>query len=244
MHELGHTLGLRHYSPPSSTAYMRDYQPNYFSVMSYLYQLHGIKKKGSEQEPYLDYSRGEVAAINEASVNESLGFQSVPASARFAEHLVPHAYICSPSSSGGNTCVRRELLHGACLLSTPSTTPCGIDFDLNGTISNTPSQINIDDNPQAQTIPKSVNDWERLNFGGIGFMQTGTSNRHNTKHELSTEVHRVIQSFSVMSPSSNLSELTAEQTQEADNNDQYQSRIQTLNAQSLSMEYVTCDNPL
>ncbi len=59
MHELGHTLGLRHGGSDDV-----HFKPNYRSIMNYHYQL------GNDR---LDYSRGAFAPLNETDLNENVG---------------------------------------------------------------------------------------------------------------------------------------------------------------------------
>jgi ELWxxDGT repeat protein len=66
MHELGHTLGLRHGGGNND-----QYKPNYFSVMNYFWQI--------PQPPYasswtLDYSREKLNPVSESAVSEMTGF--------------------------------------------------------------------------------------------------------------------------------------------------------------------------
>jgi hypothetical protein len=76
MHELGHTLGLRHGGDTNT-----NYKPNYFSIMNYAYQISGLTTGGA---PFLDYSRfrregagaaGQVMpSIDELDLDEGRGF--------------------------------------------------------------------------------------------------------------------------------------------------------------------------
>ncbi len=68
MHELGHTLGLRHGGNDHE-----HYKPNYLSVMNYLFQTTGLVGRGSSNAK-LDYSRYVLPTINEKSLVESSGF--------------------------------------------------------------------------------------------------------------------------------------------------------------------------
>ncbi len=63
MHELGHTLGLRHGGCDHEL-----YKPNYLSVMNYTFQTTGLV--GSGMVGYSDYK---LPDINEAHINEKLG---------------------------------------------------------------------------------------------------------------------------------------------------------------------------
>jgi Bacterial TSP3 repeat len=70
MHELGHNLGLRHGGNENVNR-----KPNYFSVMSYTYQVVGLHKGGVDG--VLDYSRVRVAGLSENALNEFAGMAAV-----------------------------------------------------------------------------------------------------------------------------------------------------------------------
>ena len=63
MHELGHTLGLRHGGCDNE-----HYKPNYLSVMNYAFQTTGLG--GNKMVDYSDYK---LPDINESHINENLG---------------------------------------------------------------------------------------------------------------------------------------------------------------------------
>jgi hypothetical protein len=66
MHELGHTLGLRH-----GGADHINYKPNFYSVMNYLWQTPmSWTAPGSWR---LDYSRAQLPTLNENNLNENVG---------------------------------------------------------------------------------------------------------------------------------------------------------------------------
>lgn len=78
MHELGHSLNLRHGFPTGSRAGNGGpndpYTPNHLSVMSYLYQTVGLIKNGSFGT--WDYQRWNLPALNENCLNENKGVGS------------------------------------------------------------------------------------------------------------------------------------------------------------------------
>lgn len=63
MHELGHTLGLKH----GGCDHVH-YKPNYLSIMNYLFQTTGLAGTGS-----IDYSNYKLPDIDENCINEGLG---------------------------------------------------------------------------------------------------------------------------------------------------------------------------
>jgi hypothetical protein len=69
MHELGHTLGLRHGGGDNVNC-----KPNYLSVMNYTHQIDNNYVFGR----VLDYSRSNLATLNENSLNEVVGIGGPP----------------------------------------------------------------------------------------------------------------------------------------------------------------------
>jgi len=72
MHELGHNLNLQHGGGDSV-----NFKPNYLSIMSYRFQVVGIPPTDPDGSGPLtariDYSRAQLAALNENSLNEPAG---------------------------------------------------------------------------------------------------------------------------------------------------------------------------
>jgi len=65
MHELGHTLGLRHGGNDDE-----HYKPNYLSVMNYAFQLTGVKTSSSK---IIDFSFEKLTALDEDDLDETKG---------------------------------------------------------------------------------------------------------------------------------------------------------------------------
>jgi hypothetical protein len=80
IHELGHNLNLTHGGSDHN-----NFKPNYLSVMNYFFQTSGVYHDGHwglfDPAHYLnfDYQRITVAALNEASLSESLGIGAAAA---------------------------------------------------------------------------------------------------------------------------------------------------------------------
>ncbi|MBI4547121.1 MAG: T9SS type A sorting domain-containing protein [Ignavibacteriae bacterium] len=83
MHELGHTLGLRHGGSDD-----KNYKPNYYSVMSYVWQAPQIAQQFGGLGWTLNYSPVALFALDENNLNESLGLN--PAPGDFPTMIVPY----------------------------------------------------------------------------------------------------------------------------------------------------------
>jgi hypothetical protein len=79
-HELGHNLYLRHWTPGSPPS-VGNFQPNYASIMSYQYQLSGLRRQllclgladSTSLFKELDYSNGRLPSIDENALSEPVG---------------------------------------------------------------------------------------------------------------------------------------------------------------------------
>jgi len=79
-HELGHNLGLRHAGDQDENS-IRQFKPNYASIMAYRYQLDGVRQQMVCQglsdtcSPFshLDYSHGTLPALDESALDETIG---------------------------------------------------------------------------------------------------------------------------------------------------------------------------
>ncbi|RKH45464.1 hypothetical protein [Corallococcus sicarius] len=141
MHELGHNIGLRHGGNEDV-----NYKPNYLSLMSYVYQLGGLRVDGTDG--VLDYSRLRIASVSEASVSEVYAFAPL-----------------APTTEA-------DLAHyGVRLNSTfvSGTASANLDFNANGSIQ--ANYIARDLNGDGDTLDlftASQNDWTALVFDGAG----------------------------------------------------------------------------
>ena len=80
-HELGHNLGLEHFSPGSTGGNLSEYAPNLASVMDYRFQLRGVASGlasdglvGNDHLfKELDYSSGLMPTLVESALDESIG---------------------------------------------------------------------------------------------------------------------------------------------------------------------------
>jgi hypothetical protein len=71
MHEIGHTIGLRHGGIVPSGLLEANCKPNYQSVMNYLFQVRGLLD--SKGVPALDFSRQMLPTLGENNLGEAAG---------------------------------------------------------------------------------------------------------------------------------------------------------------------------
>ena len=147
MHELGHTLGLRHGGSDNV-----HYKPNYLSIMNYSFQVTGLV--GTNEVNYSEYV---LPSLNENSLNENNGIDpnSITAGSNIGtkwyyekEHKFLFFDFGTTTESGTATGVAGQ----------------SIDFNANGTIEN---NVSVNLNASAETnLSESVNDWNRIIFKG------------------------------------------------------------------------------
>ncbi|RKG80746.1 hypothetical protein D7W79_07170 [Corallococcus exercitus] len=149
MHELGHNIGLRHGGTDNA-----NYKPNYLSIMNYEYQFYGFGIGGLNN--VLDYSRVQVAAFNELSVNEGGAF--TPAGTTTEADLAKiSALRFNDAQVTGNASTN-------------------LDFNNNGGIDAATYTRDFNRNGVADVFPASQNDWLALAYDGggqIGFATSG-----------------------------------------------------------------------
>lgn len=140
MHELGHTLNLRHGG--SDDVHRK---PNFLSVMSYNYQF----DFGYAGRP-LDYSRWTLAALNEGSLDESLGIQGPATWEQVVFQL-----------SGTNVVTDTDASQA-------------IDWDQNMTVDEDAKALDVN-NDSTRAVLQSHHDWDNilLAFQNLSSAQSG-----------------------------------------------------------------------
>jgi hypothetical protein len=142
MHELGHTLGLRHGGDEDL-----NYKPNYYSIMNYSWQFPNLLTKAGKMAPEetyadswrLDYSRSVLPPLDEAALVERDGIGGDPAILVPAGPALPLNYPFRLVPQGG-----------------------GVDWDRRGTIGG----ISVADINNSGAIENLVGyeDWSNLVF--------------------------------------------------------------------------------
>lgn len=146
MHELGHTIGLRHGGDDNV-----HYKPNYLSIMNYSFQLVGLRFNNVSS--LLDYSRFTLAALNENGLNEGDGLNVVGG--------VDAAIAGYGTNVGG---VR--LINNAA---------ANVDWNNDGAVGPENVSVDINRDSEMGNLNASVNDWENIIFDGGGVIGAGVS---------------------------------------------------------------------
>jgi hypothetical protein len=174
MHELGHNLGLSHaglYRAPNC-------EPNYPSVMNYLYQTRGLTDVNGNSQ--IDYSYGTLPQLNESVLSES-AFQNTPLKYKVRYYGPPTSLAiglatlhCDGTPINGEQAVRLESPFGPTIdwnnngLLDPGT--YGEDVDFNGFIGD-PVQDSVDPllplGANGKLWLADTNDWANLNLPQI-----------------------------------------------------------------------------
>jgi hypothetical protein len=152
MHELGHNLGLQHGGNEGV-----NYKPNYISIMSYRYQVVGLFK--DQADGVLDYSRLQLAAVDETALRESQGMPPTgPTTTTDTAHY------------GAKFCP--GLVRG--------TIAGPLDFNGDGSFGTAVESVDLDCNGASNNVfQASWNDWSNIiysgNAGGGGSIGPGSA---------------------------------------------------------------------
>jgi hypothetical protein len=150
MHELGHTLGLRHGGTDSINC-----KPNYLSVMSYAFNF------GLLPAPRFDYSRRALPDLDEGSLDETVGIQDDALISAFGPPANLDGIDQPTAAPDGD--ITDDLLHA------PGVGP--IDWNNNGGSNDTGVSADINnleftdcESSPGQTL-RGASDWDRLVYG-------------------------------------------------------------------------------
>jgi hypothetical protein len=139
MHELGHCLRLRHGGSVDTNN-----KPNYISVMNYLFTLTALSADGD-----LDYSRGELAPLDESALDEAAGLG-----------FAPNEYLYRVIRGARRGDVRSDQNRAA------------IDWNGNRALDGTPVAADINGD-RKQELLSDFNDWREVNRPSRGFGWVG-----------------------------------------------------------------------
>jgi hypothetical protein len=141
MHELGHTLGLRHGGDQDANC-----KANYISIMSYSYQTVGLFRDG--QDGVLDYSRLQLGSLSESRLNEINGMTAVAPTGR--DELSRYGAKFSRSGCYAGTLARGTLIGP-------------LDFNNNGRDDSAIVRADLNGNgTMSDVFQQSQVDWSKL----------------------------------------------------------------------------------
>ena len=157
MHELGHNLGLSH----AGSSRTPNCEPNYHSVMNYIYQTRGLTGV-SDGSSHIDYSSGTLATLDETSLSEA-PLSPIPYRIRYYGPVVGSD---PPDSAARLHCDGTPVTSGVPMIRLENTFSSFIDWDHNGV--STPGSLALDVNYDGQTGTFfDFNDWGNLNLQQI-----------------------------------------------------------------------------
>ncbi len=161
LHELGHTLMLRH----GGASRNPNCGPNYLSVMNYLFQLRGLVDENGEL--VIGYSGQELGPLDESVLVEKYGIGSPLYRAAW---YAPFGGIGSPAT---RHCNGSAIEDNAQMIRVEGTNVGGpIDWNANGNTSDNPvplQDINFDGVPNDASAPlNGFNDWDNLRLNQVG----------------------------------------------------------------------------
>ena len=189
LHELGHTLGLRHGGGPPIEVTPGHFvaQPNcksnFLSIMNYLFQVRGVI--GADGVPSIDFSKQILAPLNEGSVSENLSQQpGWNAMAYRTSWYAPLANVSSVSGPLLRHCDGTRFTTGQPLVRVQGTSMTGrndwntdgdttdtmvlLDLNFNGVINNgTGDQLAFD----------GFNDFDQMDLRQVGSRRNAGSER-------------------------------------------------------------------
>lgn len=178
MHELGHTLNLRHGGNDDINR-----KPNYLSIMNYAFQMGGLTAGGVGGR--YDYSRfgpAVLPALNEAALNEAVGFAAVPGA------VLPAVNTFSSVTGCATAPIWRVVpLTGS------------IDWNCNGSATDALASADINRETPAAPLAtlNAFDDWANLRIrggaiGGFGFLLPAATESIEPSKEILQETAQVV----------------------------------------------------
>jgi hypothetical protein len=141
MHELGHNLGLRHGGGDHV-----NFKPNYLSIMSYFFQVDWLKKNG---RAYLDYSRLNVANLDENALREKKGLTLIPSNNNLLKKYGTRWFDAAGVSRRKNQKVHKN-----------------IDWNWSGSIVSAPQSVDINRDGSKNVLLGKYHDWKNIIYDG------------------------------------------------------------------------------
>lgn len=164
MHELGHTLGLRHGGVDH-----RGFKPNYLSVMNYFFQNAGLIRFGRSH--VYDYSRFVLPNLDENNLDENAGLSSGAIAPNYGTRQIVFR--------NGQT--QRLAVNDAA---------GPIDWNDNG-VADTGLQWDVNNDQQA-TVLASFDDWSAIVYATGGLGQARADGPVVVQEEVSDEIDKTV----------------------------------------------------
>jgi hypothetical protein len=173
LHELGHTLGLRHGSAP----FEPNCKPNYQSVMNYLFQVQGLipGAAGSDvPDAVADYSRQVLRGVDESSLSETDGLGSMLYRTRWyaplSSSFIDAALGTTPSAK---RCNGTPAAPGEDMVRVEGTSPVApLDWNADGVVNGTATQDVNFSGPVADqpftALNAGADDYVRMDLRQVG----------------------------------------------------------------------------
>jgi hypothetical protein len=199
-HELGHTLGLFHGGPETAlsggpggwepgaviwgnattpTFVEPNCKPNYFSSMSYLFQVHGLFDNGDDI--HLDYAWVPRQTLDETALSDG----QVQILSAFPSYLPAwFAPSTSPLASTLGVAEAKRFCTGERFTLNPQmarvhaeTSDSDIDWNGNGLMDLEPFEqdVNFDNDGSTRDLLRGLNDWDNIRLNQTGAVVTGVS---------------------------------------------------------------------
>jgi len=165
VHELGHTLGLRHGGVDDT-----HYKPNYLSVMNYSFQLAGVPRTTGAS--YFGYSDDAHAVLDERALTESRGLGLSAAGWRTTWYCPGSGTARTSGDAAG-----------------------GIDWNCNGSVSTGTGAVRADLNKNGQVGRLTAQDnWAHLQFRGgtVGYGAAPANEAPPLRLELGPDDIRIV----------------------------------------------------
>lgn len=144
MHELGHTLGLKHGGGDHIQA-----KPNYLSIMNYDFQIGGLV--GPKKWDYSRFGPGQISSLWEGSMDETFGFGVNPGAPAWGYSTLIR---CNSGFLGlSSTFEKRAIARN-------------VDLDCDGNASETNVKNDLNDENGDNEVLHAFDDWPALAFAG------------------------------------------------------------------------------
>lgn len=158
MHELGHTLNLRHGGMDNENR-----KPNYLSVMNYFFQLGGIPYlEGGQTRRKLDYASKLLGTMDETQLSEADGMPGTSAASNSAASTTASGVVAQTKHFCTDRSVKTVSIGGS------------IDWNCDSSIAPAGDTVRVNtNNENGLDTLRTQSDWDKLVFDGGAIGQMG-----------------------------------------------------------------------